>query len=584
MLVRQRSSQDQDPLELFTESATSRQLRPSPSPHADAKKRYSCSSHLGGPACSGVRVLSKTIMAVREIGKHAPTVVYRGKTWNVEPDRGNLPGKAEAVEIKHRIDRNSTKILRLQAEMKVLQSRVDAAKATVEAAASDLFLANGALASAILFKGGERASKERADFMLQDAKRTFQSLTTEWNRLVSEVNTLRADPARWQIQSTLIAWSYDARLYEITGQPHENEAKTLILQYLARRGKELARAIEELAPRPARAIDCELAPVVFPGQRAQGSRSDPKELALSTALAPYRSIVLAFFEAAEPKVARSDMAGEKRYDRLEGEVRKCLGSIATRMGLLTKADVRAWRKGPEGLAFYEELESKFLEWFGQRTPEDRVPATFVALDDEAFEVYLRDVLVAAGYEVVQPPATRDYGADLIAKRGGRKIVIQAKRWEKNVSVNVIGEVMRARSYYRADDAWIVTTSDFTEDTKKDAERERVRLIAGHELGGLVPAEARLVCDDAAHRAEYVVIEGSTWTLGRNPPADFLVTHMGVSRTHAFFKMKSGRLFVSDNASTAGTFVNGRRVEPKQWVELAAGAKLNFGPLCMRVVL
>ena len=48
------------------------------------------------------------------------------------------------------------------------------------------------------------------------------------------------------------------------------------------------------------------------------------------------------------------------------------------------------------------------------------------LSGEEFEAHIAKLLRAQAYDVVGTPKTGDQGADLIAKKDGRKIVIQRK--------------------------------------------------------------------------------------------------------------------------------------------------------------
>lgn len=51
-----------------------------------------------------------------------------------------------------------------------------------------------------------------------------------------------------------------------------------------------------------------------------------------------------------------------------------------------------------------------------------------------FEQYLGHLFQAQGYKTQVTKAAGDFGADLILQKAGRKIVIQAKRYSKNVGI------------------------------------------------------------------------------------------------------------------------------------------------------
>jgi len=98
-----------------------------------------------------------------------------------------------------------------------------------------------------------------------------------------------------------------------------------------------------------------------------------------------------------------------------------------------------------------------------------------------FEEYLQTLLKANGYYVQLTPASGDYGADLVLSTKGKKIIVQAKRYKKNVGVKAVQEIASAKSHYKADECWVITNSYFTEQAKKLASSNNVRLIDRNEL-------------------------------------------------------------------------------------------------------
>jgi len=60
------------------------------------------------------------------------------------------------------------------------------------------------------------------------------------------------------------------------------------------------------------------------------------------------------------------------------------------------------------------------------------------LTGEEFENAVAHYLRNVGFEKVKTtPGSGDFGADLIIEHGGRKIVIQCKRWSATVGVNAV---------------------------------------------------------------------------------------------------------------------------------------------------
>lgn len=98
-----------------------------------------------------------------------------------------------------------------------------------------------------------------------------------------------------------------------------------------------------------------------------------------------------------------------------------------------------------------------------------------------FEEYLEVLLKARGYSVQLTPASGDFGADLVLSADGKKIVVQAKRYNRNVGVKAVQEIATAKSHYKADECWVITNSFFTKQAQKLASSNQVKLIDRKDL-------------------------------------------------------------------------------------------------------
>ncbi|WLR54618.1 restriction endonuclease [Mesobacillus subterraneus] len=103
------------------------------------------------------------------------------------------------------------------------------------------------------------------------------------------------------------------------------------------------------------------------------------------------------------------------------------------------------------------------------------------MDGTQFEHYLRELYLAYGYKATVTRASGDFGADLILNKNGRKIVVQAKRYKKNVGVKAVQEVKSAELHYGADESWVVTNSYFTKAAYQLANSNSVILIDRDQL-------------------------------------------------------------------------------------------------------
>lgn len=103
------------------------------------------------------------------------------------------------------------------------------------------------------------------------------------------------------------------------------------------------------------------------------------------------------------------------------------------------------------------------------------------MDGLKFEQYLGHLFRSQGYRAEVTRAAGDFGADLILTKDGKRIVVQAKRYSKNVGLKAVQEVQGARAHYRASAAWVVTNSNFTQQAYELAKSNGVRLIGRDEL-------------------------------------------------------------------------------------------------------
>ena len=93
-----------------------------------------------------------------------------------------------------------------------------------------------------------------------------------------------------------------------------------------------------------------------------------------------------------------------------------------------------------------------------------------------FEDFLKDLFVSFGYSHEDLPYSNDYGADLIIRKGFRRIVIQAKNYQGTVGNKAVQEVISAKIYYKCDTAMVITNSFYTTNAIKTALASGVILI------------------------------------------------------------------------------------------------------------
>lgn len=103
------------------------------------------------------------------------------------------------------------------------------------------------------------------------------------------------------------------------------------------------------------------------------------------------------------------------------------------------------------------------------------------MDGIRFEYFLKELYISLGYKVKVTKSTGDFGADLVLIKEGQKVVVQAKRYSKNVGVKAVQEVKTSQMHYKASESWVVTNSYFTRQAMELAKSNSVKLIDRDQL-------------------------------------------------------------------------------------------------------
>lgn len=106
-----------------------------------------------------------------------------------------------------------------------------------------------------------------------------------------------------------------------------------------------------------------------------------------------------------------------------------------------------------------------------------------------FEAFLDTLFKSMGYSSTNLKDTGDFGADLLIRGNGRKTVVQAKRYSKNVSLSAVQEIVAAKAYYESEDAAVATNSYFTRSAQELAQVNGVTLWDRDDLSSMM-ADAR----------------------------------------------------------------------------------------------
>jgi restriction system protein len=103
------------------------------------------------------------------------------------------------------------------------------------------------------------------------------------------------------------------------------------------------------------------------------------------------------------------------------------------------------------------------------------------MDPLAFEALVAALLNAQGFQTKLTPATGDFGVDVVATNGTRRIAVQVKRYGRTVSADAMGEVLVGMPHYGCNECMVVTNSTFTRPAIEAAALHPCTLVDRREL-------------------------------------------------------------------------------------------------------
>jgi restriction system protein len=104
-----------------------------------------------------------------------------------------------------------------------------------------------------------------------------------------------------------------------------------------------------------------------------------------------------------------------------------------------------------------------------------------AMTGREFELYCRDILHEAGWQAALTPGSGDQGADIIAEKDGRRVVIQCKFYNGSVGNKAVQEAYAAAAFQDAPYAAVVTNSVYTKSAHQLAHKNGVLLMHHTDL-------------------------------------------------------------------------------------------------------
>ena len=113
------------------------------------------------------------------------------------------------------------------------------------------------------------------------------------------------------------------------------------------------------------------------------------------------------------------------------------------------------------------------------------------LSAREYEQYCASILSRSGWKVQSTPVTGDRGADVVAEKEGRRLIVQCKLYSQPVGNKAVQEVYAARPLYNGDHACVVAPAGFTRQAECDAHALSVRLLHHSQLQGFAEELATL---------------------------------------------------------------------------------------------
>jgi len=102
---------------------------------------------------------------------------------------------------------------------------------------------------------------------------------------------------------------------------------------------------------------------------------------------------------------------------------------------------------------------------------------FSSLSPKEFERFIGDLFAKMGFHIKLGPYVRDFGADIIAKKGEDKVLVQVKKYGTghNVGARDVQRTLGSMWKHKANKSILVTTSDFTVEAHEQARGAPIEL-------------------------------------------------------------------------------------------------------------
>lgn len=109
------------------------------------------------------------------------------------------------------------------------------------------------------------------------------------------------------------------------------------------------------------------------------------------------------------------------------------------------------------------------------------------MDVKTFEAFLASLFRDLGYQIEGSRVHGDFAAELVVAKDGTRIVVEGKRWSKNLGVTAVQAALGAMTDFACDAAIVVANRQFTHQAKRLAKTNGIQLwdrdaLVGRLLG------------------------------------------------------------------------------------------------------
>jgi hypothetical protein len=134
-----------------------------------------------------------------------------------------------------------------------------------------------------------------------------------------------------------------------------------------------------------------------------------------------------------------------------------------------------------------------------------------------------------------------------------------------------------REEFAANGAWVLVFKL----AKGASENDRTSTTAD-ATEPVVFADMFAVLREEAHQYRVLALGSGTQRLaaGRAKDCQLCIQHKSVSKLHAIVEQNGDGIFVSDQGSRNGTWLNGKKLEPKQKAKVASGDRIQLGTVAV----